>query len=177
MWHFHGPDCTACDPGLTSFYGMGSWNNGITQPVGWTQPTRWTNPTLTGLLPYGTYQPTYSPFTVPTNFFKTDFTPYLPMNTNLTPYLWNQPFGFEKLSWGQPYGFDKFSWGQPFGFEKLGTLKFDTMGYTPWNVNGLFGTLPFTTEDKRMHAQDPGKGDWSVCGIFMVSTARSVTPA
>jgi hypothetical protein len=149
MWHFHGPDCGVCDPGLTNFYGLGSWNTGITQPLGWTYPTP------TGLFPHGTYQPTYSPFTVPMNFFKTDFTPYSTMNTNLTPYLWNQPFGFEKfgwgypygldkLSWGLPYGFDKFTWGQPFGFEKFGTMKFDTMGYTPWHVNGLYGTLPYT---------------------------------
>jgi hypothetical protein len=141
MWHFHGPDCNVCDPSLTNYNGLGFWNTntGITQPFGWT------NPTLTSLLPYGTYQPTYSPFTVPMNFFKTDYTPYSSMNTPFTPYFVNQPYGFEKLGGGYPYGFERNIWGQPFGIERLGTLKFDTMGYTPWYTNGQYGTLPFTT--------------------------------
>jgi hypothetical protein len=140
MWHFHGPECTVCDPSLTSFYGLGSWNTGLTQPFGWTTPT------TTSLFPYGTYQPTYSPFTGPMNFFKTDFTPYFSMNTTLPLFWnqWNQPFGLEKFGWGYPYGFEKSTWGQPFGFEKFGTMKFDTMGYTPWFTNGLYGTLPYT---------------------------------
>jgi hypothetical protein len=124
MWQFGGTDVPFCDLSLTNTVGLG--NFGFTQPF-------FGNINPIGYLPYGTPQLGFTPFVQPTNFFKTDWTPFYGLKDFTTPMLW----------------------GTPYGIEKFNFMKLNTMGLSPWLVNGPIGfnpveellhrTVPFTT--------------------------------